>query len=139
MKRNKKGFTLIELLAVIVILAIIMVIAVPQILNVINDSRKSAWVNSVKMVTSAIETNTTLFDPSTGGQTYTLTTLCKSNATSTLSAIVDMGDMTASCSNNVFTLTGKNQFSGRNATITCAAGSTNGTNVNCTHSITANN
>ena len=42
-KMNKKGFTLIELLAVIVILAIIMVIAVPQILNVIDKSRDSAW------------------------------------------------------------------------------------------------
>ena len=41
MRTNKKGFTLIELLAVIVILAIIMVIAVPQILNVIENSRKN--------------------------------------------------------------------------------------------------
>ncbi len=37
---NKKGFTLVELLAVIVILALIMVFAVPQILNVMNDSKK---------------------------------------------------------------------------------------------------
>ena len=44
----KKGFTLIELLAVIVILAIIMVISVPIVLNVINDSKKSAYENDVK-------------------------------------------------------------------------------------------
>ena len=59
-KMNKKGFTLIELLAVIVILAIIMVIAVPQILNVIDKSRESAWESNVKMIEDAIETNETL-------------------------------------------------------------------------------
>ena len=60
-KMDKKGFTLIELLAVIVILAIIMVIAVPQILNVIENSRKSAWESNVKMIADAIETNETIF------------------------------------------------------------------------------
>ena len=59
-KMNKKGFTLIELLAVIVILAIIMVIAVPQILNVIDKSRDSAWESNIKMIEDAIETNETL-------------------------------------------------------------------------------
>ena len=59
-KMNKKGFTLIELLAVIVILAIIMVIAVPQILNVIDKSRESAWNSNVKMIEEAIETNEAL-------------------------------------------------------------------------------
>ena len=44
----KKGFTLIELLAVIVILAIITAISVPMILNVIDDSKKSAYENDVK-------------------------------------------------------------------------------------------
>lgn len=59
-KMNKKGFTLIELLAVIVILAIIMVIAVPQILNVIDKSRESAWESNIKMIEDAIETNEAL-------------------------------------------------------------------------------
>lgn len=59
-KMNKKGFTLIELLAVIVILAIIMVIAVPQILNVIDKSRESAWESNIKMIEEAIETNEAL-------------------------------------------------------------------------------
>ena len=54
-KMDKKGFTLIELLAVIVILAIIMVIAVPQILNVIENSRESAWKSNVKMIADGIE------------------------------------------------------------------------------------
>lgn len=43
---KKRGFTLIELLAVIVILALIAVISVPLILNVINDSKKSALKDS---------------------------------------------------------------------------------------------
>ena len=58
MNKNK-GFTLIELLAVIVILAILMVIAVPKILNVIENSRKSAAVSSIKLVKDAIKTQVT--------------------------------------------------------------------------------
>ena len=46
MKKNNKGFTLIELLAIIVILAIIAVITVPIILNIIENSRKGAAVDS---------------------------------------------------------------------------------------------
>ena len=44
--KNKKGFTLIELLAIIVILAIIAVITVPIILNVIDNAKKGAAINS---------------------------------------------------------------------------------------------
>ena len=44
--KNKKGYTLIELLAVIVILAIIALIATPIILNMINDVKKNAAINS---------------------------------------------------------------------------------------------
>ena len=43
---KKKGFTLIELLAIIVILAIIAVITVPIILNIIENSRKGAAIDS---------------------------------------------------------------------------------------------
>lgn len=53
--KNKKGFTLIELLAVIVILAIIALIATPIILNIINDARKSAAVDSAYGYIEAIE------------------------------------------------------------------------------------
>ena len=45
----KKGFTLIELLAVIVILAVIALIATPIIINIINDSQKSAATNSAQL------------------------------------------------------------------------------------------
>ena len=54
---KKKGFTLIELLAVIVILAILMVIAIPKILDVIENSRKSAAKSSAELYIDAIEKN----------------------------------------------------------------------------------
>ena len=57
--KKEKGFTLIELLAVIVILAILIVIAVPKILNVIENSRKSAAESSIKLVKDAIKTQVT--------------------------------------------------------------------------------
>ena len=56
---KEKGFTLIELLAVIVILAILMVIAVPKILNVIENSKKSAAESSIKLLKDAIKTQVT--------------------------------------------------------------------------------
>jgi len=43
---NRNAFTLIELLAIIVILAIIAVITVPIILNIIENSRRGAAINS---------------------------------------------------------------------------------------------
>ena len=46
--KNKKGFTLVELLAVIVVLAIVMSIAVVAITNVIDSSRKAAFVLDAK-------------------------------------------------------------------------------------------
>ena len=44
--RKKNGFTLIELLAIIVILAIIAVITIPIILNVIDNSKRGAAIDS---------------------------------------------------------------------------------------------
>lgn len=55
MKSNQKGFTLIELLAVIVILAIIALIATPIIINVINDARQKAAVDSAYGVIKSIQ------------------------------------------------------------------------------------
>ena len=52
---KKAGFTLVELLAVIVILAVILVIAVPQVINVINNSRRNSLELSVKSWASALE------------------------------------------------------------------------------------
>ena len=54
---RKKGFTLIELLAVIVILAVIAVIATPAVLNVIEDSKKSAAEASARSIVGAAKTH----------------------------------------------------------------------------------
>lgn len=128
--RNKKGFTLIELLAIIVILAVIMVIAVPQILDVVNGSKNSAWKNNVNMIERSITKNIGLVDPETGFRKYTIDGLC--NDTSKLREIVKADDTSITCSSNVFTLTGTGQFTGYGATITC-------TNNKCSVNISDSN
>ena len=52
---KRKGFTLIELLAIIVILAIIAVITVPIILNIIDNSKKGAVIDSAYGYKDAIQ------------------------------------------------------------------------------------
>ena len=42
--RNKKGFTLIELISVVALLAIIVAIATPNILGMINNSKKQQFI-----------------------------------------------------------------------------------------------
>ena len=101
-KMDKKGFTLIELLAVIVILAIIMVIAVPQILNVIESSRKSAWDSNVKLIDEAITLNTTL--GSTPFANFSLSTKCSADDfTTEIANIADISstDTTVTCTTTV--------------------------------------
>ena len=117
---NKKGFTLIELLAIIVILAIIMAIAIPQVLNVVNGSKDSAWKDNLKMISKAIELNTQLYDPETGNYKYTIDSLCKNP--SKVNEISKSSDTTISCSNGVFTITGTGQFRDYTATISCSGG-----------------
>ncbi len=51
----RKGFTLIELLAVIVILAIIALIATPIILNIVEDSKKSAATESARLYVDGLQ------------------------------------------------------------------------------------
>ena len=51
----KKGFTLIELLAVIVILAIIAVIATPIVLNIIENTKMSAFKSTINGINRAIQ------------------------------------------------------------------------------------
>ena len=55
-KMNKKGFTLIELLAVIIILGILMIIAIPSVTTYIQNSRKSAYVDSASAYIDAVRT-----------------------------------------------------------------------------------
>lgn len=45
---NKRGFTLVELLAVIVVLGIVISIAVPTTMNLINNSKKKAFVHDAR-------------------------------------------------------------------------------------------
>ena len=54
---KKKGFTLIELLAVIVILAVIALIATPAVLNIIEDSKKSAAEASARNIVRNAESH----------------------------------------------------------------------------------
>ena len=54
---KKKGFTLIELLAVIVILAVIALIATPAVLNIIEDSKRSAAEDSARVIAKSAETH----------------------------------------------------------------------------------
>lgn len=51
--KNEKGFTLIELIIVIAILAIIAAVAIPNILNAVDNSRKSADVANAKIILNA--------------------------------------------------------------------------------------
>ena len=130
MKNNKKGFTLIELLAVIVILAIIMVIAVPQILNVIQSSKESAWKSNVKLIEEGIELGEATANTGLSGSKFSISTVCteQSNTVinSQLKSVVDISDddteVTCAGAGSV-TVIGKGEFANRaTATITCTNG-----------------
>ena len=130
MKNNKKGFTLIELLAVIVILAIIMVIAVPQILNVIQSSKESAWKSNVKLIEEGIELGEATSNTGLSGSKFSISTVCteQSNTVinSQLKSVVDISDhdteVTCAGAGSV-KVTGKGQFANQPAaTITCTNG-----------------
>jgi type IV pilus assembly protein PilA len=77
MKMNKKGFTLVELLAVIVILAVILVIAIPNVLSIIDKSRKDSTVSTAKMMVKAAQLAVAQ------GQTSDGTTISVPNAANT--------------------------------------------------------
>ena len=49
---NKKGFTLIELLATIVILSVIVMITTPNVMNLVDNSKKKLFIDDVMEVTS---------------------------------------------------------------------------------------
>ena len=70
---NKKAFTLVELLAVIVILAIILAISIPSISSVIDNSEKSSFVSSTKLLINAVKIK--LLED----ETFDITTINKSN------------------------------------------------------------
>ena len=78
MRINNKAFTLIELLAVIVILAIVLAIAIPSISSVIDNSEKSSFVSSTKLLINAVKIK--LLED----ETFDITTINKSNLKSIL-------------------------------------------------------
>lgn len=49
---NKKGFTLIELIAVVAILGIITIVAVPNIINMVDNGRKSHFITDAREMIS---------------------------------------------------------------------------------------
>ena len=53
--KNKKGFTLIELLAVILILAIIALVTVPIVINMIENARRKAAIDTAYGYIQAVE------------------------------------------------------------------------------------
>ncbi|MBE6158157.1 MAG: prepilin-type N-terminal cleavage/methylation domain-containing protein [Firmicutes bacterium] len=55
MKTNQKGFTLAELLAVIVIMCVLALIGIPTVTKYISNSKKSAYITTVKSYVSAVE------------------------------------------------------------------------------------
>jgi type IV pilus assembly protein PilA len=57
---KEKGFTLTELLAVMVILAILAIISTPKVVTVLEQSKKSAAVNSAYTYINAIESYNTM-------------------------------------------------------------------------------
>ena len=126
MKNNKKGFTLIELLAVIVILAIIMVIAVPQILNVVQSSRDSAWKSNVKGIELGEATTST----GLSSTNFSISTVCTAeSSTSVIDQIKSVADISSddtevTCAGaGSIKVTGKGQFANQPAaTITCTNG-----------------
>ena len=85
-KLNNKGFTLIELLAVIVILAVVMGVAASQVLNAMNNSRKSSLQNSALSAADAFRT--AYAEYSMGGQT-SLVGISGDNLTKTGQGLLD--------------------------------------------------
>ena len=54
---NKRGFTLIEILAVIIIIGVLLLIAIPSVARYIENSRKSAYVHTIKNVLASAGAN----------------------------------------------------------------------------------
>ncbi|MDD4411888.1 MAG: type II secretion system protein, partial [Bacilli bacterium] len=73
MPKNKKGFTLIELLAVITLLAVLLAITVPNVMNMIESSKKNAFRDDVKALISVIKTK------QIKNQSYDVTTINVAN------------------------------------------------------------
>jgi len=65
-KINRKGFTLVELLAVIVILAVLALIAMPNVVEMMNNARRSSFVTEAENFAGYLKT-AYMSDQVTGG------------------------------------------------------------------------
>ena len=53
-KKNNKGFTLIEIIAVVTLIGILSILVVPKIFSLVNDSRKSIYVeDAIRLISKA--------------------------------------------------------------------------------------
>ena len=103
---KKRGFTLIELLAVIVILAIIALIATPAVLNIIEDSEKSAAERSTEAVIKAGElyymTSITHGNPITGEVDATILNVKNKPSSGTINiSITESGNVVTVTANDL--------------------------------------
>lgn len=80
--KDKRGFTLVELLAIITILAILALITTPIVMNLIDDSRKNTFENSVQGVYRTIQQDYTQHGY-TNSQTYTISETTITNTSDT--------------------------------------------------------
>ena len=121
---KKNAFTLVELLAVIVILAVILVIAVPQVLDVIESSKKGSIESTVKLIANTAEKK--YAEMLINGETVTNTLNCNEVVELSTSDYTNCTVSFDSTGKASVTVTGIGKFEG----YTC----TNGTkeNANCT-------
>jgi len=96
--KRRNGFTLIELLAVIIILAIIALIATPIILDVIEDSRKSAAKSESRLIVSGIENYCAAAVMKDQLNNTTTEDICSDGVTNTeVATMVNLGNAKVTC------------------------------------------
>ena len=109
----KKGFTLVELLAVIVILAVILVIAIPQVLKVVDNSRKSAYIKNEQMVENVAKTylaSNSGKAPANEGH-ITIVALSQLQENNLIGQIIDVKDKQTICTGYVLIINlGNNEY-----------------------------
>ena len=107
-----------------------MVIAVPQILNVIQSSRDSAWKSNVKLIEEGIELGEATTTTGLTSSNFSISTVCTAasdtSIVDSLKSVADISsdDTEVTCAGaGSVKVTGKGQFANQPAaTITCTNG-----------------